>query len=455
MENDVFRDSNIARSYIKLSMPLVFSMVVTLVYNLADTFFVAKTNDANIVAGVSLCAPLFTALMAIGNIFGQGGSSLISRLLGKKDYTATKRVSSFCFYVTLLLGVVIAAVLLLFRAPLLKLMGTNSETFSHASDYFFWLSLGAPFVLLAFIHSNLLRSEGMSKESMTGTILGAVLNIVLDPIFISGLNMGASGAAVASVLGYIASDAYSAIIVFKRSKILSIDPKIIRIPADHLKQIFAIGIPAAIVNLMQSVSSILVNQFLLPYGNEKIAAMGIALKVSMIALLLLTGLTFGSQPLFGFYFGSGDKERLGKLLKFCVVFIGTVAIVLGALVFVAAPLLMRCFMNTASIVSDGTVMLRWQMVSMLCVAAVLLITIIFQSAGYALGSFILSISRQGVLFLAVLAIAYRLFGYHGVLASQAVADVLSCLLALALFIRRMLPEFRGEKCVSAVNADEN
>lgn len=441
MENDVFKDSNVARSYIKLSLPLVCSMVVTLIYNLADTFFVARTNDTNLVAGVSLGAPLFTLLMAIGNVFGQGGSSLISRLLGKKDREGARRVSAFCFYGALLAGIVIAAIMLLLRTPLLYWMGANADTFEHASDYFFYLSLGAPFVVLSFIHSNFLRSEGLSRESMLGTILGALVNIALDPILISAFHMGARGAAIASVIGYLASDAFFAAIVIRRSDILSIEPKKIRIPSSAFGQILAIGVPAAIVNVMQSVSVVLVNQFLLPFGNDKIAAMGIAMKVSMIALLLLTGFAFGGQPLFGFYYGSGDRERLSKLFRFCALFISAIALSVTILVFAAAPKLIACFMNDASIVRSGSVMLRWQTVSMVFVGAILLITILFQSMGYALGAFLLSISRQGVVFLAVVFAAQRIFGYEGVIASQAIADFLSFLIAAALFIRRMRREF--------------
>ena len=308
MENAIFEEKKVSKAYMKLSLPLVLSMTVSLIYNLADTFFVAQTQNTNIVAGVSLCAPLFTTLMALGNIFGQGGSSLISRLLGKNDTTATRRVSAFCFWGAILIGVLMGFIMLLFCTPLLYVIGANEETFNFARDYYTWLAIGAPALVLSFIHSNLLRSEGMSKESMIGTMGGAIVNILLDPIFIFVLGLNAGGAAMASVIGYIFSDVYFAVVVAKKSKVLTLDIQKARIPADHVKDIFAIGIPAAVVNIMSSVSAVLVNQFLLPYGNEKIAAMGIALKVSMIVLLLLTGFSFGGQPLFGYYYGANSAS---------------------------------------------------------------------------------------------------------------------------------------------------
>lgn len=441
MENEIFNEPRVSKAYIRLSVPLVLSMVVTLIYNLADTFFVAQTNDTNIVAGVSLGAPLFTLLMAVGNIFGQGGSSLISRLLGQKDRDGVRHASSFCFYITIFAGIIIGIAMLLLRVPLLYVIGANEETFAHASSYYTYLAIGAPAVMLSFIHSNLLRSEGMSKESMAGTIMGAVVNIILDPIFISVLGWGAGGAAIATVIGYLFSDVFFAIIVVKRSKMLSILPKEIKIPAKHVGQILGIGIPAAIVNLMQSVSIVLVNQFLLPFGNDKIAAMGIVLKVSMIALLLLTGFAFGGQPLFGYYYGAGDKKRLSELFRFCICFISIMAVFLSVIIILFAPNLMRCFMQNESIIADGTLMLRWQVITMVFVGVVLLMTIVFQSLGKVVGSFILSVSRQGVIFLVVLAVAYYTSGYMGIVVSQAIADAITAVIALVLFRKQLYQEF--------------
>ena len=441
-EKNVFSDSHVARAYFKLAVPLVCSMVVTLIYNLADTFFVAQTGDTNIVAGVSLGMPVFTLLMAIGNIFGQGGSSLISRLLGQQDDQGVRRVSAFCFYGALLAGCAIGAAMLLIRSPLVWLLGASEETFAHAAAYCFWLSAGAPFIILSFIHSNLLRAEGMSKESMAGTILGAVANIILDPIFISTLGLGAAGAAIATVIGYLLADLFYAVAVAKKSRVLSLDPRLMFIPARHLGQIMGIGIPAAVVNVMQSAAAVLMNQFLLPYGNDKIAAMGIVLKVSMIALLLLTGFAFGGQPLFGYYYGAGDHQRFRSLLRFCLSFIGGSALVLTVSICLAAPALMRLFMDNDGIVQDGVVMLRWQVVTMVFVGFVLLLSILFQSTGKAGAAFILSISRQGIIFVLTLVAGRAVAGYTGILAAQAAADTITALIAGGLFYTQLYRELK-------------
>jgi multidrug efflux pump len=441
MENNIFNETKISKAYIKLSLPLVFSMVVTLVYNLADTFFVAQTNNTDIVTGVSLGAPVFTLLMAFGNIFGQGGSSLISRYLGEKKNERASRVSSFSFYITILLGIVIAVLMMLMRTPVVRLLGADEASFPHAMDYYTYLVIGAPILMLSFIHSNLLRAEGLSKESMAGTIFGALVNIVLDPLFISTFGMGAGGAAIATIIGYFCADVFYGVMVVKKSHVLSMDPRLMKIPGGDVKELLLIGIPSSIVNVMQSVSVVLMNQFLLPYGNEKIAAMGIVLKVSMIALLLLTGFSFGGQPLYGYYYGARDRRKLKNLLSFSLKFIIAIALILTAFVCLAAPLLMRAFMKDPQIVSDGTYMLRWQVITMVFVGVIMLFTIIFQSFGKALGSFILSISRQGIVFLVVLLIAKEADGYNGIVVSQAIADLITAIIAAVLFVLQLKKEF--------------
>lgn len=444
-ENNIFESDNIPQSYLRLAFPVVLSMVVTLIYNLADTYFVARTGSTALVAGVSLGAPLFTALMAIGNIFGQGGSVLISRLMGQASTDEAGKVSSFCFYVTIIIGIAIASLLLLLRMPFLQLLGANEETLEYASDYFIPLAIGAPLIMLSFIHSNLLRSEGMSRESMIGTVAGAAANIILDPIMISSLGWGAAGAAIATVIGYAISDLFFLFFVLRRSRILSVGVRLGLPSSASVQQIIGIGIPAAIANLMQSFTAVMTNKFLLPYGNDKIAAMGIVLKVSMIALLILTGLAFGGQPLYGYCFGKGDRERLVRLFRFSFLFILAVAAVLTVLLVISAPLLMRVFMDDDRIVQDGALMLRSQVITMPLVGLVLLFTIIFQSAGKVAGSFCLSISRQGVIFFLALVLGNLFLGYMGVVISQAVSDIITALIAVLLFRAQLFRDMFSRK----------
>ena len=440
MENELFEKTPVPKAYLKLAVPLVTSMIVTMVYNLADTFFISQTGDTDIIAAVSLCGPVFTMLMAFGNIFGQGGSSLISRKLGAKDLEGAKRVSAFCFYGALLTGAVLAVLMLALQGPALSLLGADDATRPHALPYYATLAAGAPFVVGSFIHSNLLRAEGMSKESMIGTVGGAVVNIILDPIFISVLGMGAFGAAVATVLGYIFSVVYFFIIVVRKSRILSVGIRNCRVTRPDAFQIFGIGIPAAVTNLCSSACMILTNQYLLPYGNDRIAVMGIVLKVVLVVQLIMTGLAFGGQPLIGYFYGAQNKVRMKELVRFSFLFLAAVAVVLsGAIMLAAAPIL-SLFLTDTGLISIGVEMLRWQAATSILAAFVQLFTIYFQSTGHMAGSFVLSISRQGAVFILALVAGAALFGYTGIIAAQAAADAVSFLIGAALFRAQLWKE---------------
>lgn len=433
MQNNLFEKEPIYKAYFKLSLPVVFSMVVSLIYNMTDTYFIARTGNTNLVAGISLGTPIFTLMIALGDIFGLGGSSVISRLFGQKQEDDGKRLSVFCFYAALLCGCVVAVVMLMFRQPILLMLGADSDTLRYASEYFTCIVLGAPFIIVSYTPSNLLRTEGFAGASMFGTVLGAVINMILDPIFISILGLGAAGAAIATVIGNICTDLFFVWFLLTRSRRLSIRPSDFHISRSEIGQILAIGIPASITNLMQSFSIALMNRFLLPYGNDKVAAMGIVMKVNMIASLILVGFAFGAQPLIGYNYGAKNQARLKKILGFCYGFECAVATFLAALLSLAAPWLISVFMQEPAIVNAGVTMLRMQQIGMVFVAVVLTTTCIFQSAGKALGAFLLSVSRQGIIYLLVILAASTIFGYTGVIVSQSISDILTAILAVVLF----------------------
>ncbi|MDO4466844.1 MAG: MATE family efflux transporter [Bacillota bacterium] len=438
MENSVFDLENLRKTYFKMALPVVMGMVVSLVYNLADTYFIAQTMNTALIAGVSICSPVFTTLMAFGNIYGQGGSSLIARLLGQQDKDGIKHVSSFCFYIAIITGIVIGALMLLFQTQILSMIGATSETMEYAKQYYCVLSACAPIVILSFIHSNLLRCEGMATQSMIATVTGTVVNIILDPIFISVFGWGAFGAAVATIIGYIINVLICLYFVLKKSQFLSVSLKAWMVKAKEVKDILGVGIPAALTNLMQSLCVIVMNVYLVQYGSEKLAAMGIVLKVNMIPMLVLVGFAFGGVPLYGFLFGAKIKEKLNELIRFCLFFLGGLSVLFTIVVFFGAEGMIRFFLDNENIVADGSVMLRWQVAGTLFAAIVLQFSVLFQASGQALPALIMSLSRQGVLFVVVIMILVSLFGYNGILMSQFVADLVSAILGLILYSRTLL-----------------
>lgn len=437
MANEIFEKVPVHKAYFKLALPVVFSMVISLVYNMVDTWFIARTGNTDLVAGVSLGAPVFTLMIALGDIFGLGGSSVISRLFGQKRDEDGKRLSVFCFYAAFLCGILITVIMLLFRQPILHLLGADQNTYTYVSEYYTFIVLGAPFIIVSFTPSNLLRTEGFSTASMTGTILGSLVNILLDPIFISVLELGAAGAAIATVLGNICADIFFVWFLLRKSRKLSVNPAGFHISAVEIRQIMAIGFPASITNFMQSFGIALTNRFLLPYGNERIAAMGIVMKVNMIAVLILVGFAFGGQPLIGYNYGAGNHKRLKESLLFAYRFECGAALALAAILSLTANPMIGLFMKDPLIVETGIPMLRLQLIGMPFIAIVLITTCIFQSAGKAWNSFLLSVSRQGVLFAIVIFLLSHFAGYYGVLMAQAVADLLTAVLAFWLFRRSL------------------
>ena len=415
MENELFEHAPVPKAYFTMALPVVMGMVVNLVYNIVDTFFIARTQNAQLVAGVSLCAPIFTLMIALGDIFGLGGSSLISRLFGEKKNEEGKRASGFCFYAAILCGVLVTILLLLLKTPVLHLLGATDETIWYAGQYYQYLALGAPFIIVALTPSNLIRTEGLALQSMAATILGAVVNIILDPVFIFGLNMGAGGAAIATVIGNAASVVLLVYFVRTKSRKLTVSPKNIKISGAAVASILAIGIPASVTNIMQSFGIALTNRFLADYGTEKVAAMGIAMKVNMIVVLVMVGFAFGAQPLLGYNYGAGNKKRLREFIRFDLMVEIGFAIVCALVLALLAPQFVRLFMKDELIVQSGSLMLRCLLISSPMIAVVLVFTTLFQAEGKALSALILTISRQGVIFACCIAVLKMLLGDSGII----------------------------------------
>ncbi len=434
-ENELFEKAPIPKAYFSLALPVVMGHVVSLFYNMTDTWFIARTGNTDLVAGISLCAPIFTCMVALGDVLGLGGATFISRLFGQKKDRDGRRISVFSFYGSFLMGIVVAAILLLFKSPLLGALGADQDTLPFASSYYTFIAAGAPIIILSFTPLNQLRTEGLATLSMAGSIIGTVTNIILDPILIFAAGMGAAGAACASVIGYVCTDLFYVWALLKKAKKITINPRGFHISSSEVKEVLSIGIPASVANFMQSIATALLNRSLLVYGNDRVAAMGIVNKVNMIAVMILIALAFGTQPLTGYNYGAKNYKRLRDILKFSYLFECGLGLAFTIVLSAAARPILYLLMPDADIVAMGVPMLRCLQISMVFVGAVLVTTCLFQAAGKAMGALWMSISRQGVIFAAVLFIASRVGGYYGILTSQAISDVLTAILALILFRR--------------------
>ena len=434
-EHELMGKMKISKAVAKMAIPSVISSLVTVVYNMADTFFVGQTGDSLQVAAVSLTNPIFILMMAFANMLGMGGSAVLSVALGEKNELRAKKTSSFVTYASLIIGIVFAAVLIIFMNPILTLFGANEQTCEFARGYTFHISYGAPFIIWSAAASFIVRAEGASREAMIGSMIGTIANIVLDPIFISVLDQGTAGAAIATTIGNVLASAYYLWYFLKKSRVLSIHWKHFTVKEGILKRTCSSGLPTAIFSALMSVSTIVLNQLLVVYGNDPVAAIGIVFKANMFITFLQMGLANGVQPLLGYNYGSGDMARfqgVERYTKKCCLVAGVIATVLY---FVLREPIIRLFISDEGVVSYGVEMLVAYMLSGPVIGILFVNMNCMQSVGHALPATILSVLRQGLLLIPLLYLLQTLFGMQGVIFGQSVTDYIAIVLSIFLWRR--------------------
>ena len=435
MNQNIFENESVPKSVMIFSIPTVLSMLVVIIYNLVDTFFIGKTGDPNQVAAVSLVMPVFLLLMSFGNMFGIGGSSLISRLLGEKKVEKVKNVSAFCFYGSIAVGIILMLLFLFFMPVIIDLIGTSNDTMGYAKEYLTYIAYGAVFVILANAFGNIIRAEGAARQSMFGMILGTVINIILDPVMIFTMNMGVAGAAVATIIGNIFSIGYYLLYFKKEHSLLSVNIRYFTIKNGVMSGVFIIGIPATINNILMSLSNIVLNNYLVLYSDIAVAAMGVAMKANILVVLIQSGLAMGVQPLIGYCYGARNFSRLKKVMKFTIICTVTLGTFLSVIYLLFTDNIIRVFINNADVIDEGILMLRALMLSGPVLGILFVFVFTFQAMGKAVPSLILSVSRQGLVFLPLLIVFNALFGVNGLIWAQPLADIASLIMAFMIFLR--------------------
>ena len=435
-QKELMGSLKVSKAVAKMAIPSVISSLVTVVYNMADTFFVGQTNDPLQVAAVSLTNPIFILFMAFANMFGMGGSAVASMAMGEKKEERAKNASAFVAYASFFVGIVFAASLLLFMRPLLMLFGADAQTYALARGYTLHISYGAPFIIWSAAASFVVRADGASREAMIGSMIGTITNIVLDPVFISGLGMGAAGAAIATTIGNILACLYYLWYFMKKSRCLSIAPKDFKCGDGILTGVCATGFPTAIFSVLMSVSTIILNQILVAYGNAPVAAIGIVFKANMFITFLQLGLANGVQPLLGYNYGAGNRERfiaVDRFTKKCCLIVGILA---TALFFAFREPIIRLFINDADIIYYGVKMLVAYMLSGPFIGILFVNMNCLQSTGNALPATVLSVLRQGLLLIPVLYLLNAVAGLNGVIYGQALTDYVAVILSVAIWNRK-------------------
>ena len=431
---DLFESAPVSKAVAVMAIPTMISMLVVVIYNMADTFFIGQTNDAMQVAAVSLATPVFMVFMALGNLFGIGGSSAISRALGEKKVERAKHISAFCCYGSLGLGVIMTVISLIGMDGILKLIGASENTIGYARQYLTYIAFGAPFIMFGTAFGNILRGEGAAKESMIGNLIGTIVNIVLDPIMILMLGWGVAGAAVATVIGNVAASAFYLWHFTGKKSTLSIHPSDFRMGENIPASVMSIGIPASLNNILMSFANVILNQVLAGFGDTPVAAMGVAMKVNMLVVLLQIGLCAGIQPLIGYSYGARNKKRLLQVFRFtgiCTVIMGTL---LTILMVIARKSIIQAFINDEEVVRYGIQMIIALQLSGPVIGILFLCINTIQGMGKAIPSLILTICRQGVVFIPMVFILSNLFGLDGVIYAQPTADFVSIVLSVVICV---------------------
>lgn len=432
---EIFRDAPVPKAVISNVVPSIISMIMVLIYNLADTFFIGQTKNAYMVAAISVATPAFLLFMAIGMLFGIGGTSLISRSLGEGRTEKAKNASAFCFWTGLGIGIIAMIIIFTFAEPVSRVIGASDDTIGYASQYLRIVSIAIPFLIISNSFSNIIRAEGKANIAMIGMLIGNLINIILDPVMILWFGWDVAGAAVATVLGNIFAAVFYIWHLLSKNSTLSIQPQYYMAGNGIASGVLAIGIPASLNSMLMSVSNIVVNNIMFHYGDMAVAGLGVAMKVNMIVVMLLIGLGTGIQPVLGYCFGAGNRKRYMAVLKFSLILAFALSAIMTVICYCGAGPLVHAFLEDENAFSYGMSFARIYIYSGPVMGLLFVFINAIQSTGAALPALILSISRQGIIYLPVLFLFWNIFDSATMLAAaQPITDYLSTALAITLFI---------------------
>lgn len=436
----LFETVPVPKAVMTLAVPTVISSLVMVIYNLADTYFVGMLNDSVQNSAVTLAAPVLLAFNAVNNLFGVGSSSMMSRGLGRKDHDTVYRSSAFGFYCSLICGILFGALCTIFKAPLLDILGADETTAAATGDYLKWtVSCGAVPAILNVVMAYLVRAEGASLHASIGTMSGCLLNIILDPLFIlpQFLNMGAAGAGLATFLSNCAACLYFFVLLFaKRGKtFVCIKLSVFRFTKPIVLGVFAVGIPAAIQNLLNVTGMTVLNNFTSDFGSDAVAAMGIAYKINMVPMYISLGLGQGIMPLISYNYASGNVPRMKRTVLFALKISVISMFTVSAVYFLCAGGLISLFIESGAVVAYGTSFLRGMCLGIPFLCVDFLAVGVFQACGLGRKSLVFAILRKIVLEIPALFILNYLSPLYGLAYAQMTAEIVLASAAVVVLLR--------------------
>lgn len=430
---EIFDRAPISQAVLKNTIPAMMAMLMVLIYNLADTFFIGQTNDALMIAAVSLVTPAFLLFMALGTVFGIGGTSVISRAMGEGRREYVKKVCAFCMWSCVVVGIFMVVIIFAFMDRILKTLGASADTMGYARQYLSIVTVAGPFVLISNCYANIIRTEGKAGMAMIGQLGGNLLNVILDPILILGLGWNVAGAAIATAISNLVSAAYYiGYFKFGRS-MLSISPKDFSVKDNILKGVLSIGIPAALGDVLMSVSSMILNGQMAKYGDMAVAGIGVAMKVTMITGMICIGFGQGIQPLLGYCVGAKKWKRYKESLRFSVIFGLALSTFMTGICYLFDHQIVGAFLSEREAFSYGVEFSKILLTTSFLFGMFYVLSNALQAMGAATSALIINMSRQGLIYIPAIFILQSIVGMDGLLWAQPVADVLSVILVILLY----------------------
>ena len=434
---EYFSSMPASKAVIFNTIPALVSELMLLVYNLADTFFIAQTGDAYQVAAVSIATPIFLLMLSMSIIFCVGGMSCVSRALGAREFQRAKNFCAFAIWSSVIAGFILPIMLVLFMNAILRFIGASSETFGFTRDYLSIVSLTGPFFMFSICSTGVMRAEGQARRAMTGQVIGNLANIILDPIMILNMNLGITGAAIATVLGSMIGAAYYASYFVMGKSELGINIKNFKAADGIARGIFEIGIPACLDPVLMSVSQIILNSMMTAYGDMAVAAGGVAMKVNQMATLAAMSCGQGVQPLLGFCVGAKTWKRYDELFSFAMKFTITMVLSVSALCFVFSREIVGMFLSVPEALNYAVNFNRILLSSAAAFASFFIIINALQAMGAARASFVLSVCRQCVIYVPTMCVLNFFFGEYGLVCALPVTEVLSLIQTIILYRKEL------------------
>lgn len=427
------KDEPIKKAIAHLSIPMMIGMSAGTIYNVINAYFIGLVHDTAMLSAITLGLPIFTVLMAFGNMFGVGGGTFVTRLVAQNEVDRAKKVAGYTFYTSIIVGLLIAVFACLLMNPIVKLLGADSNTLNYTTQYSTTLFIGGFAVILNFALEQIVRSEGASKESMYGMFVSVVVSIILDILFILVLDLHVYGAALSMVIANIASSIYYIWYLNAKSENLKGFLYHFKISVKDQIEIYKIGVSELIQCAFLIVTTLLLNNFAMEYGDSVVASFGIALRIAQLPEFFTMGIVLGVMPLIAYNFSNKNITRLKEGIKYSSIFIILIAVVFAGIVYMFRGQVIQAFSDDPSVLSIGAYILVAMLVSALFNGMTTLFMTIYQASGEGMATGIMAIS-QGCLYIPMVIVLHYYFGLHGLVWSITITEVITCLIGLILYI---------------------